>query len=97
MKRTRMTCLAALAVATVALTGCSSGDPYNVSYAAISGNLTPELDTMAQRPVDVDSALAFTNNVNLRLMSEDLGRVFLTNGPSRLTPYTIPNLSKARN
>jgi len=97
MKRTRSKCLAGLALAAVALTGCRSDDPYNVSYSAISGNLTPELSTMAQRPVDVDADLALINNFNLRMLGEDLGRVFMTNGPSRLSPYSIPALSRARN
>ena len=44
--------LIAVIAATALLTGCKgSGDPENVSYSAISGNLTPELMGLAERPI----------------------------------------------
>jgi len=97
MKRTRLTCLAALAFASLALTGCKSNDPYNVSYSHIRNNLTPELATIAQRPIDVDKDLALTDNFNLRMLGSDLGRVFYTNRPSRMSPDFIPSLGVGRN
>lgn len=92
MKRIRTTCLAALAIAGVTLAGCSSANPYATDYASISGNITPELANLQQRPIDVDKDMALANNFNLRQIGDDLGRVFYTNRASRLSPHEIPNL-----
>lgn len=58
--------------------------------ALIRANLTPELDTLAQRPVDIENALTIMSDENLRMFNNDLGRVFYTDRPSRLSPYPIP-------
>lgn len=77
--------LGTLSLATLTLAGCRGGD--NVSYSAISSNLTPELQTLHERPIDVDRNLAVNNNQNLRLFWDDLGRFFYTDTPSRLGPH----------
>lgn len=56
----------------------------------IRRNLTPELDTLHQREVDIDNALTITFDENGRMFTQDLGRAFLLNRPSRLTPEPIP-------
>lgn len=71
------------------LVGCSSSNPNRVSFGAIRGNLTPELQGLTDRPVDNQRNVAVTNNQNWRMMSDDLGRVFYTDHPSRLSPYPI--------
>jgi hypothetical protein len=97
MKRIRLSCLA-LATVAACLAGCSSSNsPSSVSYSAIRNDLTPELATIAQRPIDVDKDLALTDNFNLRMLGSDLGRVFYTNRPSRLSPDFIPSLGVGRN
>ena len=77
------------ALGAAVLVGCSSSSPHNVSFDAISGNLTPELQGLTDRPVDNQRNVAVTNNQNWRMMSDDLGRVFYTDHPSRLSPYPI--------
>ena len=86
MKRT------VLIVVPFLLFGCKS-DPNNVSFDAITSNLTPELQTLTERPSDVHRNIAVSNNQDWRMFSEDLGRVWMTDGPSSMSPYPIVNLS----
>jgi hypothetical protein len=74
----------------VALGGCQS-DPNKVDLKSITGNLTPELMTTAERPVDVDVNWAVNANQDLRGGWRDLGRFWLTDRPSSLSPYPIMN------
>lgn len=67
------------------LGGCRSDKDY-YSYKAISGNLTPELQGISERQVDVDRNLAVNQNADIRLMWSDLGRVWFTDNPSTLSP-----------
>lgn len=60
--------------------------------ASLAGcaDLSPELLTTTERPVDVfDVNMAVTNNQNWHMMWDDLGRVFYTDHPSRLSPLPI--------
>ncbi len=77
------------AFAAAVLVGCSSSSPHNVSFGAISGNLTPELEGLTDRPVDNKRNVAVTNNMNWRMFSDDLGRALYVDHPSRLSPYPI--------
>ena len=78
--------------AVVGLTGCMT-DPENVSYYSIRTDLTPELQGITERGVDIDRNMAVTNNQNLRMMWGDLGRMWLFDKPSRLSPYDIISTS----
>ena len=80
--------LAALCVLAAALAGCSSSGG-DTSYGAISGNLTPDLQGLAERPIDADSHMAYGWNTQWRTMYEDLGRAWFTDHPSRLSPFPI--------
>jgi hypothetical protein len=82
-----------LALLTVALAGCKTGEGNDVSYKAISHDLTPELRGLEQRPIDIDAHIAYMANANWRMMSDDLGRVFYTDHPSRLTPFPMTKTS----
>ena len=73
------------------LAGCQSGDP--LSYHGIKRDLTPELQGMVERPVDVSRNLAVNNNQNLRMLSDDIGRTFYTNHPSMLSPFPVIHTS----
>jgi hypothetical protein len=84
--RTSALLLAALAGATLA--GCTGGAPHN--HHRIQGNLTPEVDTLYQRRVDMDNRIALTFDENLRMMNQDLGRFWLTDRPTRLTREPTP-------
>lgn len=77
--------LGVLALAT-GMGGCASDYKEDSQYAAVRADLTPELMTLAERPVDVDSQRAVTFNTNWRILWQDLNRMWLLDRPSRLTP-----------
>lgn len=81
--------LSVLAGVGLGLTGCQSSNPYDPSFRAVRANPTPELLTLNERPVDVDRHVGYTDNVNMRLMWEDLGRAWYADHPSRLSPSDI--------
>lgn len=58
-------------------------------FNSINGNLTPELRSTAQRPVDTRRAIGYMSNANFRMFWDDLGRAFYTDHPSTLSPYPI--------
>ena len=92
MKRIpRWTTTFVLAAGLTTLTACESGG--DVSYSAISGDLTPELMTINERPVDVDRSIAFYENMMWRSFWSDLGRVFYTDRPNPLSPYELPAMN----
>lgn len=68
----------------VLLVGCAGNQ-------ASLEDITPSMDTLARTYTDSDVDLALTDNQNLRMAQEDLGRVWYTNKPSRLSPYPIVN------
>lgn len=70
------TVLSTAAISALLLSGC--GD-----------KLTPELQGITQRPIDVRYGVEMANNVNARQFSDDAGRVFYTDNPTRLSPYPI--------
>ncbi len=73
------------------LAGCQTADP--LSYHAIKSDLTPELQGLVERPVDVDRNLATNNNQNLRMMWDDIGRTLYTDRPSMLSPMPVIHTS----
>ncbi len=83
MRASRPILAAALVLATGLVTGCGRS-------ATLRSNPTPELVTLYQRPVDVDNAMAIMSDENWRMFTQDLGRVFYTDRPSRLTREQVP-------
>jgi hypothetical protein len=81
---------ALLALAALALVGCEAGTPSGRLAADLRSDPSPGMDTLFQREVDVDNAVAITNDTNLRMLNQDLGRLFLLERPSRLTPERLP-------
>ena len=84
--------LTAITAAVVLLAGCKSINPDsvgNVSYKAIAGNPTPELQGLSERPIDIDRNIWMTANQNWRMMYGDLGRFLYFDHPSTLSPYPI--------
>lgn len=55
---------------------------------AVFRDLTPELMGMSERPSDVERNMAVVGNQNLRMMWGDLGRLWLFDEPSPLSPWT---------
>jgi hypothetical protein len=76
------------AAAGALLAGCTAGAPHN--HHRIQSNLTPEVDTLWQRRVDMDNRMALTFDENLRMFNQDLGRFWLTDRPSRLSREPNP-------
>lgn len=81
--------LGALAGACVlaGLSGCSSTPS---RYEQVKADPTPNIDTLHERPEDVDNAMIVTVDENGRMFWQDLGRVFLFDRPSRLAREPIP-------
>lgn len=77
--------LSAAALALAALTGCESS-----RYQQVKEDPTPNLDTLYQRPSDIDNKVTVTFDENMRMFVQDLGRVFYWDRPSRLTREPIP-------
>ena len=67
--------------------GCSSG---NSRYDEVKSDPSPNIDTLYQRPVDVDNAVIVTFDEDGRMFWQDLGRAFYWDRPSRLTREPIP-------
>jgi hypothetical protein len=80
-------CIAALSLASLLVaTGCETP----TKYQAIKDDPAPDLLTLNERYEDADNAWTITRNENWRMFWQDLGRVGLTDRPSRLTRETIP-------
>jgi hypothetical protein len=71
---------AAVLLAIPALTGCGG----------VRHNLTPELATLEDRPVDVDNTWAISANENWRMLVSDWQRAAFIDRPSRLTLEPLP-------
>ncbi len=83
-------CLAALATCGVAmgfLSGCKS--PQQAQRDEIVLDPTPELGTLQSRETDVTNTTTVVFDTNWRAFRSDVGRLFLTDRPSRLTPEPV--------
>ena len=85
--------LAAPVLALAAVLGGCASNKSPESYEAIAGDLTPDMDGLSERPIDINRNLAMMAEQNGRSFWNDLGRVFYTDHPSRLTPYPMTSLS----
>jgi hypothetical protein len=86
MKKTTLRLALLSGLAAISLIGCSSNKDAT-SYAAVSGDPTPDLQGFVERPIDVDRHLAYMRNTDWRAASDDLGRMMHYDHPSRLTPF----------
>lgn len=77
-----LTVLAAIAT----LSGCTEPS----RYQQVKDDATPNLDTLYQRPEDIDNAIVVAFDENGRMFWQDLGRAFYWDRPSRLTREPIP-------
>lgn len=85
MKSRRVVILAASAASLVLLCGCETS-----RYQAVKDDPTPNADTLYQRPQDVDNSLVTMWDENWRMFTQDLGRAFYVDRPSRLTREPVP-------
>lgn len=79
--------IAAIALVGASMLGCNAQQSRTVSYRQ---KPSPELDTLSRRHDDIDNRLTVTNDTNLRMLNEDIGRFFLLDRPSRLSPTRVP-------
>lgn len=87
--RSTVFCTLAAAGAMALLGGCYSNTAAGRD-AKVRNNLTPELDTLSQRPIDVDNRETLTIDENLRMANEDWNRLWLMDRPSRLARPRVP-------
>ncbi len=85
--RSSILCVA-LAVAAIA-GGCSSNTAAGRD-SKVRRNLTPELMTLYQRPIDYDNRMTLTFDENLRMANEDWARMWFLDRPSRLARERVP-------
>ena len=87
----RCFCVASLATLAFGVGGCASTNRNDGGrHAAIQSNLSPELDTLTERPIDFDNRMSYTMDANDRMMWADFQRIMLLDRPSRLQPITSP-------
>jgi hypothetical protein len=80
--------LVTAAAGLLVLVGCAGGGS---RHQAIKNNMTPELISRHQRPVDLDNRTHFTWNTNMRSAWNDLARGAYTDRPSRLSHLPTPH------
>jgi hypothetical protein len=88
--KSRPTVMLAAAVIAVALLGGCAAKTQKDRYKEMLANVTPELNTLYERQVDMDNHWAIMMDENGRMFVEDLGRAFYTDRPSYLTPEPVP-------
>ena len=74
------------------LTGCKAPDPdakYKTDLDSLSKNLSPELANTAQSHDESRMDWVVNRDQDLRSAWSDMGRVWLTDKPSSLSPYPI--------
>lgn len=77
-------------LAMLAAGGCYA-DYSEAAAAGIRLNPSPNMDTLYQRPVDIDNNVALVTDTNWRMFNQDLGRVFMFDRPSILAPEPMPH------
>lgn len=85
-RRSHRCALAVVIPAALLLGACTS----NEKYEAIKADPTPTLLTLHERPEDADNAWTVSRNENWRMFWQDMGRVWMTDRPSRLTREVMP-------
>jgi hypothetical protein len=80
-----VSCIAAITL----VAGCESSGSGAASFDSISSDLTPEMKTLGERPEDVEGHMAYTFNHENRMFWGDMGRVWYTDHPTRLSPFPI--------
>jgi hypothetical protein len=88
--RSRSYLTAAGALTLVCLSGCYIGDPADRTNS-IRTDPSPNLETLYQRNEDRANAVSLTTDTNWRMFNEDMGRFWLLDRPSRLTPEPMPH------
>lgn len=85
---TRALLIASAGAALLASVGCATGGDKHVGR--FRSNPTPLLHTPGQTGVESANRMALTSDTNGRLVNKDLGRLLLSDRPSRLAKEPIP-------
>lgn len=88
MRRSTTSAMLGGFVALAFLGGCAQE---NLQHTKIRTNLTPELQTLNRRPVEVRSEMSLVINSDWRQFWDDAQRAMLLDRPSRLSPIVIPH------
>jgi hypothetical protein len=70
----------------VVVGGCASKP---TMFDEVASDLSPNTRGAIERPIDIDAHLAYMKDMNYRSAWDDLGRIFYTDHPSRLSPFPI--------
>lgn len=73
-------------LAGLALVGCGTNQGRTDEYRL---NPSPELDTLSQSHDEIENAVTISYDYNFRQLNSDMGRLFMTDRPSRLSPREI--------
>ncbi|GJM18298.1 MAG: hypothetical protein DHS20C14_05110 [Phycisphaeraceae bacterium] len=93
--RLRGVCLlTAVAAVTLAAGGCSSSGSAESHHAgdvvALRKNPSPAMESLNRRQSDKRNRRAWANDTSLRMIHDDMARIWHADSPSRLTPVTKP-------
>lgn len=83
--RTVVTAVALAAASVACLSGCAGN-----SVDGLRLSPTPELLALAHTPDEAVNNLAINNDMNMRMITDDLARAFLLQRPSRLSYAPVP-------
>lgn len=86
----RLLIVCALALGVAAIAGGCSSDSAAGRDTKVRRNLTPELTSLYQRPIDFDNREVLTFDENYRMLNEDWARLWLVDRPSRLARERVP-------
>lgn len=86
-RNTALVLLALGAAAGLGACSSSSGTYSERAAAEIRSDVTPELDGLNRRRVDMDNDFAMSMDTNGRAFNDDLDKALFLNTPSRLTSY----------
>ncbi|MBU6413585.1 MAG: hypothetical protein KGS45_08925 [Planctomycetes bacterium] len=89
MRTRRVVGMLALVAAAVVAGGCSSNSKSEELAREYHWNLSPELATLHERPIDIENRMSITTDENLRMLTEDWGRLWLMERQSRLSPRPV--------
>ena len=93
----RIGLIAMTTTAALLLAGCGDGTKRNLDdarYGTILHNLTPELAGLSSTQDGIRNNSAIVGNLNLRMASDDLIRMWLMDKPSILTQYPTYSTSQ---
>jgi hypothetical protein len=75
----------------LALVGCAtSGRNDGGRHSRAQGDVSPELDTLDKRPIDIDDRMYYTWDTNGRMFWDDVYSAMLFDRPSRLSNNPTP-------